>query len=80
MSRFEFVDDHRDAYGVKRLCRVLGVNRSSYYTWLDGAEARVARERADQLLGARIRAVHAEAGGACGSPGSPPSCGRRAWS
>ena len=63
-----FVDDHRDAYGVKRLCQVLGVNRSSYYTWQGGAEARVARERADRALAARIRAVHAEAGGAYGSP------------
>jgi transposase InsO family protein len=68
VSRFLFVDDHRGAYGVKRLCHVLGVNRSSYYTWLDGAEARAARERADQALAARIRAVHAEADGAYGSP------------
>jgi transposase InsO family protein len=68
VSRFEFVDDYRGAYGVKRLCRVLGVNRSSYYKWLDGAEARSARERADQALAARIRAVHAESGGAYGSP------------
>ena len=68
MSRFLFVDDHRGAYGVKRLCRVLGVNRSSYYKWLDGAEARAARERADQALAERIRAVHAESGGAYGSP------------
>jgi transposase InsO family protein len=63
-----FVDDHRDAYGVKRLCRVLGVNRSSYYKWRDAAEARAARERADQELAARIRAVHVEADGAYGSP------------
>lgn len=63
-----FVDDYRDAYGVKRLCEVLGVNRSSYYKWLDGAEARGVRERADRELAARIRAVHAEADGAYGSP------------
>jgi hypothetical protein len=63
-----FVDDHRDAYGVKRLCHVLEVNRSSYYKWRDGAEARVARERADQELAERIRVVHAEADGAYGSP------------
>jgi transposase InsO family protein len=63
-----FVDDHRDAYGVKRLCQVLGVNRSSYYKWLDSAEARAAREQADLDLAGRIRAVHAEADGAYGSP------------
>lgn len=68
MSRFQFVDDHRGAYGVKRLCRVLGVNRSSYYKWLDGAEARLVRQRADEQLAAQIRAVHGETGGAYGSP------------
>jgi transposase InsO family protein len=47
---------------------VLGVNRSSYYEWLDGAEARLMRERADEQLAAQIRAVHGEADGAYGSP------------
>jgi transposase InsO family protein len=68
VSRFQFVDDHRGAYGVKRLCRVLGVNRSSYYKWRAGAEARAAREQADVRLAARIRAVHSDSGGAYGSP------------
>jgi hypothetical protein len=27
-SRFQFVDDHRDAFEVKRLCEVLDLNRS----------------------------------------------------
>lgn len=63
-----FVEDYRDAYGVKRLCLVLGVNRSSYYKWRAGAEARAARERADQELAEHIRVVHAESGGAHGSP------------
>jgi hypothetical protein len=38
-SRFQFVDDHRDAFEVKRLCEVLDLNRSSYYKWLSGREA-----------------------------------------
>ncbi|MEV5937036.1 hypothetical protein AB0L56_31070 [Streptomyces sp. NPDC052079] len=37
MSRFGFVEDCRDAFDVKRLCRVLDVNRSSYYKWRAGA-------------------------------------------
>jgi len=40
MSRFQFVDDHRDAFEVKRLCGFLGLNRSSYYKWRAGREAR----------------------------------------
>lgn len=68
MSRFQFVSDHRDAYGVKRLCEVLGLHRSSYYKWLAGRKARAARQRDDRLLAGRIREVHGESGGAYGSP------------
>lgn len=68
MNRFQFVDDHHLAFGVKRLCRVLGLNRSSYYKWRDSAEARAAREAADQTLAGEIRTVHADSDGAYGSP------------
>jgi transposase InsO family protein len=33
VSRFRFVSDHRGAYGVKRLCRILEVSRSGFYAW-----------------------------------------------
>ncbi|MFD6326718.1 IS3 family transposase [Streptomyces sp. NPDC058442] len=68
LSRFQFVADHRGAYGVKRLCEVLDVNRSSYYKWLSGRKAWAARQREDRLLAERIRGVHGESGGAYGSP------------
>ncbi|MFF6816184.1 IS3 family transposase [Streptomyces sp. NPDC012403] len=68
ISRFQFVDDHRDTYEVKRLCHVLDVNRSSYYKWLAGAEARAARQHTDRVLAEEIREVHGESGGAYGSP------------
>ncbi|MCX4430329.1 IS3 family transposase [Streptomyces mirabilis] len=67
-SRFQFVDDHRDTYEVKRLCHVLDVNRSSYYKWLAGAEARAARQHKDRILAEEIREIHGESGGAYGSP------------
>ncbi|MFF0087672.1 IS3 family transposase [Streptomyces canus] len=67
-SRFQFVDDHRSTYEVKRLCQVLDVNRSSYYKWLAGAEARTMRQREDRILAEEIREIHSESGGAYGSP------------
>ncbi|MFF1834917.1 IS3 family transposase [Streptomyces sp. NPDC058231] len=68
MSRFQFVDDHRDTYEVKRLCEVLGLNRSSYYKWLASRQTRAARLREDRLLAERIREVHGDSNGAYGSP------------
>ncbi len=68
ISRFQFVDDHRNTYEVKRLCQVLDVNRSSYHKWLAGAEARATRQRRDRVLAEEIRRVHGESGGAYGSP------------
>lgn len=31
MNRFQFVADHCQRYGAKRLCQLLGIARSSYY-------------------------------------------------
>lgn len=53
---------------MKRLCQVLDLNRSSYYKWQNGAEARAGRRRDDELLAEEIRRIHADSGGAYGSP------------
>jgi len=68
VSRFQFVDDHRDLFSVKRLCRVLRVSRSGYYRWRDAREARAARLAADRVLAEQIRQIHAEHDGTYGSP------------
>lgn len=67
MSRFQFVVDHQNAYGVKRLCQVLEVNRASFYAWLAAAPTRAQRMVADQALAARVRQVH-EGDRAYGAP------------
>ncbi|GAA3264553.1 transposase [Streptomyces labedae] len=64
VNRVQFVHDHRNSFVVKRLCQVLGVHRSSYYKWRDGADARTARQAADQALAEQIRAVHDDSDGA----------------
>ena len=33
MNRFQFVADHQARYGMKRLCQIVKVARSSYYYW-----------------------------------------------
>ncbi|MGP9624349.1 MULTISPECIES: IS3 family transposase [unclassified Corynebacterium] len=57
VSRFQFVDDTRTDYSVKRLCEILKIQRSSYYNWRDGAGARQQQIIADALLTVRIRAI-----------------------
>ncbi|TXS61214.1 IS3 family transposase, partial [Streptomyces sp. sk2.1] len=68
MNRFEFVSDHQRRYGVKRLCTILGIARSSFYYWLRTAPARAARQAADDQLARRIRAVHHDSDGTYGVP------------
>ncbi|MFC3985212.1 IS3 family transposase [Streptosporangium jomthongense] len=68
VSRFAFVDDHRDAFGVKRLCRVLKVSRSGFYRWIKAAPARAERAAADAALAAEIRQIHDEFDGTYGGP------------
>lgn len=68
MNRFQFVADHQTRYGVKRLCRIVGVARSSFYYWKATAESRAARAGADAALAGRIRAVHARFDTTYGAP------------
>ncbi|MFG2707477.1 IS3 family transposase [Streptomyces sp. NPDC048386] len=62
MNRFQFVADHRDAFGVKRLCTVLNLSRSGFCRWLKTAPARAAKKAADAALTRRIRKIHSESG------------------
>ncbi|MEU2133882.1 IS3 family transposase [Streptomyces sp. NPDC018352] len=68
MNRFQCVADLQRRYGVKRLCSILGISRSSFYYWRRTAVDRAARQAADSKLAARIRAVHLESDGTYGAP------------
>jgi transposase InsO family protein len=68
VNRFQFVADHQRRHGVKRLCQVIGVARSSYYHWRATAPDRTARAAADARLAARIRTVHRASAGTYGVP------------
>ncbi|GAB3240931.1 hypothetical protein GCM10027456_07440 [Kineosporia babensis] len=67
MSRFQFVDDHRDTFEVKRMCQVLDLQRSSYYAWRKAAPGRARRAAADQCLAEQIRLLN-EADRTLGAP------------
>ncbi|MCP9946584.1 hypothetical protein LUX12_20235 [Streptomyces somaliensis] len=49
MNCFQFVADHQRRYGVKRLCTILGIARSSFYHWRRAAADRAARQAAGDL-------------------------------
>ncbi|MCX4652984.1 IS3 family transposase [Streptomyces microflavus] len=68
VNRFQFVADLHRRYGVKRLCSILGISRSSFYYWRRTAADRAARQAADARLAALIRAVHQDSDGTYGAP------------
>ncbi|AZS87875.1 transposase [Streptomyces griseoviridis] len=68
VNRFQCVADHQRRSGVRRLCSILGVSRSSFCCWRRTAANRAARQAADAQLAARIRAVHRESDGTHGVP------------
>ncbi|MHA5054844.1 IS3 family transposase [Streptomyces sp. SD15] len=68
MNRFQFVADHQRRFGVKRLCIILGVARSSFSYWRKTTAARAARRAADAKLAARIRTIHRTSDGTYGVP------------
>ena len=71
MNRFQFVEDHKDAYGVKRLCQIVEIARSSFYAWLAAGPFRAARTAQDAALADRIRAVQDPARGGDRAYGVP---------
>ncbi len=61
MSRFRFVDDHRDTYTLKRLCALVDVSRTGYYAWRSRPAS--ARTVADGELLVKIRGIHRDSRG-----------------
>ena len=64
--RFEFIENHREAFPVNRMCKVLDVSRSGYYAWRDRPPSK--REMANRELYKKIEAVYHQSHGTYGSP------------
>jgi len=64
--RFQFIEDHRDEFPVKLMCKVLEVSTSGYYVWRGRPPSK--REMANRELTAKIKAEFERSGETYGSP------------
>ena len=64
--RFDLIREHRKTFEVGQMCKLLGVSRSGFYTWLGREES--ARAKANRELLPEIREVHKESRETYGAP------------
>ena len=64
--KFQFIDDHREMFNVGRMCALLNVSRSGFYSWRTRPESR--RSIENRALEDKIRVLHASSHGIYGSP------------
>lgn len=64
--KFRFIHQERRWHGVDALCRIVGVTRGGYWSWVRRRPS--ARDQADVVLLADIRRIHKEKRGVYGSP------------
>ena len=77
--RWDFISDNRAEFGVKRVCRVLGVSRSGCYRHRATAQARAERQAEERRATAEIREIHAAHRGAYGAPRVHAEMRARGW-
>ena len=63
---FRFIDEHRDRWPVRVMCRTLDVSTAGYYAWRDRPTS--ARRQRQDALTTQIRTIHAEVKQRYGSP------------
>lgn len=56
--KYQFIADHEPEYGVKRMCQVLGVQRSGYYAWKVRPVSSRAQANAELLAKVRQAFLH----------------------
>jgi len=64
--RFQFIEDHRDEFPVRLMCKVLEVSTSGYYAWRGRPPSK--REMANRALTAKIKEEFEKSGETYGSP------------
>ncbi len=73
--KYTFIDAHREEFQVRRMCRVLGVQRSGYYAWRKRTPSD--RAQANEALLVLIRAEYAASRKTYGSPRIQVVLGRK---
>ncbi len=64
--KFRFIDQAKELFPAHRLCHVMGVSQSGYYTWKSRPACR--RQRDDMVMLAHIRSSYAMSNETYGSP------------
>ncbi|GHC28251.1 hypothetical protein GCM10008094_20060 [Aidingimonas halophila] len=65
---YAFIEQHRQAFSVQRMCTFLSVDRSGYYTWRQrGGEPSPRRRQA--IINQRVAQAFEQARGAQALPG-----------
>ncbi|MFC8016443.1 IS3 family transposase [Streptomyces cinereoruber] len=65
---YAFIEAEKTTHPVAFLCRLLKVNRSSFYAWLAGTQARAVRRAADDALAHEITVIHLASKHTYGAP------------
>ena len=64
--KYKFITEQRSEFGVERMCRVLGVSKSGYYSYDKRYKSN--REQENELLLEQIRRIHKKSRQTYGSP------------
>ncbi len=64
--KYEFIHTNRSAFRIEKMCRVLGLSRSGYYSWIDRPES--TRTIENRQLVREIRRSHDQSNEIYGSP------------
>lgn len=75
--RYKYIREHREEFSVKRMCQLLGVTRSGYYSWQP--EKVGPRELANRLLLEQIYVEHKISRKTYGSPRIQASLNRKGF-
>lgn len=64
--KYQFIDDHRSWFKVKKMCRTFNISRSRYYAWRKRIQG--PRQLENEILIESIKAVHKTSRQTYGSP------------